>query len=137
MKKIASIDIALKRIGVALCLMEGLVNPQEAILRKNRDQAARDIDTFLKEWGIELLVVGLPKGGSSSEEMERRIKHFVGLLQFGGEVVYQDEYGSSNEAKEMMQGLITQKRDGRIDSIAAKVILERYLDAQKGTSWLN
>ena len=127
----ASIDIGLKRIGVALCLSLGIVSPQEAILRKNRDQAARDVDAFLKEWNIELLVVGLPKGGSSSEEMERRIKHFVSLLKFSGEVVYQDEYGSSNEAKEMMQGVVRQKRDGRIDSMAAKVILERYLDALK------
>ena len=131
MKKTASIDIGLKRIGVALCLVEGIVSPQEAILRKNRDQAARDVDAFLNEWTIELLVVGLPKGGSSSEEMERRIQHFVSLLTFNGEVVYQDEYGSSNEAKEMMQGIIRQKRDGRIDSMAAKVILERYLDALK------
>lgn len=131
MKKIASIDVGLKRIGVALCLAAEIVAPQEAILRKNRDQAARDVDAFLHEWSIELLVVGLPKGGSSSEEMERRIKHFVSLLTFSGEVVYQDEYGSSNEAKEMMQGVIRQKRDGKLDSIAAKVILERYLDAQK------
>ena len=131
MKKTASIDIGLKRIGVALCLAEGIVSPQEAILRKNRDQAARDVDAFLSEWGIKLLVVGLPKGGSSSEEMERRIKHFVSLLNFQGEVVFQDEYGSSNEAKEMMQGITRQKRDGRIDSMAAKVILERYLDARK------
>ncbi|KFL34497.1 MULTISPECIES: Holliday junction resolvase RuvX [unclassified Sulfurospirillum] len=129
----ASIDIGLKRIGVALCLSMGIVSPQEAILRKNRDQAARDVDAFLKEWSIELLVVGLPKGGSSSDEMERRIKHFVSLLTFSGEVVYQDEYGSSNEAKEMMQGLIRQKRDGRIDSMAAKVILERYLDTLKAS----
>lgn len=133
MKKTASIDIGLKRIGVALCLAEGIVSPQEAILRKNRDQAARDVDAFLNEWNIERLVVGLPKGGSSSEEMERRIKHFVSLLKFSGEVVYQDEYGSSNEAKEMMQGVMRQKRDGRIDSMAAKVILERYLDALKAS----
>ncbi|ARU48379.1 Holliday junction resolvase RuvX [Sulfurospirillum diekertiae] len=133
MKKTASIDIGLKRIGVALCLAEGIVSPQEAILRKNRDQAARDVDAFLNEWNIELLVVGLPKGGSSSEEMERRIKHFVSLLKFSGKVVYQDEYGSSNEAKEMMQGVVRQKRDGRIDSMAAKVILERYFDALKAS----
>ncbi|AOO64915.1 putative Holliday junction resolvase [Sulfurospirillum halorespirans DSM 13726] len=133
MKKMASIDIGLKRIGVALCLSLGIVSPQEAILRKNRDQAAHDVDAFLNEWNIELLVVGLPKGGSSSDEMERRIKHFVSLLKFSGEVVYQDEYGSSNEAKEMMQGVVRQKRDGRIDSMAAKVILERYLDALKAS----
>ena len=127
MKKIAAIDIGLKRIGVALCLSSSIVVPQEAILRKNRDQAAFEVDTFLNEWHIELLVVGLPKNGSSSEEMSRRIAHFVSLLKFSGEIVYQDEYGSSVEAKEMMQGIVRQKKDGRIDSIAAKVILERYL----------
>lgn len=127
MKKTAAIDVGLKRIGIALCLSSSIVSPQEAILRKNRDQAAQDVDAFLSEWAIELLVVGLPKGGSSSEEMERRIKHFVGLLRFQGEIVYQDEYGSSVEAKEMMQGVVRQRRDGRIDSMAAKVILERYL----------
>ncbi len=36
----ASIDIGLKRIGVALCLAASIVTPQEAILRKNRDKAA-------------------------------------------------------------------------------------------------
>lgn len=132
MQKLASIDIGLKRIGLALCLSESIVTPQEAILRKNRDQAAREVDAFLLYWEIEQLVVGLPKGGSSSEEMERRIKHFVSLLAFKGEIVYQDEFGSSVEAKEMMQGIIRQKRDGKIDSIAAKVILERYLFSKKG-----
>ena len=131
MKKIASIDIGLKRIGVALCLSSDIITPYEAIHRQNRDQAARDVDAFLEEWGIECLVVGLPKSGSSSEEMQRRIKHFVSLLRFNKEVIYQDEYGSSVEAKEMMQGIVRQKRDGRIDSMAAKVILERYLDIQR------
>jgi putative Holliday junction resolvase len=42
-------------------------------------------------------------------------------------VHYQDEQGSSSEAKEQMAGVIKQKRDGRIDSIAAKIILERWL----------
>ena len=129
--KIAAIDIGLKRIGIALNLGLGIVSPQDAILRKNRDQAARDVRVFLQEWGIDRLVVGLPKGGSSSEEMQRRIEHFVALIAFEGEVVYQDEYGSSIEAKEMMQGVVKQKRDGKIDSMAAKVILERYLEGLK------
>ena len=127
MKKIASIDIGLKRIGVAICLGSSIVTPQSAILRKNRNQAARDVDNFLKEWEINTLVIGLPKGGSSEEEMTRRIEHFVSLLEFGGLVEYQDEYGSSIEAKHMMQGVTKQKRDGKVDSMAAKVILERWL----------
>jgi len=125
--KLASIDVGLKRIGVAICLDGKIVMPQNAILRKNRNQAARDINAFLKEWEIEELIVGLPKDGSSSEEMERRIKHFVSLLELSIPVTYQDEQNSSFEAKELTMGIFKHKKDGKIDSIAAKIILERYL----------
>ncbi len=126
--KIASIDIGLKRIGMAICLDGKTVLPQNAILRKNRNQAARDVRAFLDEWEIELLVVGLPKGSTSQEEMERRIRHFVSLLELEDiKVEYQDEAGSSFEAKELTQGVFRHKRDGKIDSIAAKIILERWL----------
>ncbi len=125
--KLACIDVGLKRIGVAICLDGKIVMPQNAILRKNRNQAARDINTFLTEWEIDKLIVGLPKDGSSSEEMERRIKHFVSLLELKIEVAYQDEQGSSFEAKELTMGDFKHKRDGRLDSVAAKIILERYL----------
>jgi len=125
--KFACIDVGLKRIGTAICLDEKIVIPQNAILRKNRNQAASDVSDFLKEWEIEKLVVGLPKGGSSEEEMERRIKHFVSLLKLEIPVVYQDEQGSSFEAKEMTRGQFRHKKDGKIDSVSAKIILERYL----------
>ena len=129
--KLASIDVGLKRIGIAICLDGKIVLPQNAIFRKNRKQAAHDINAFLKEWEIETLVVGLPKGGSSEEEMKRRIKHFVSLLALTIPVVYQDEQGSSFEAKELTMGNFRHKRDGRLDSVAAKIILERYLDSPK------
>ena len=98
--------------------------PQNPILRKNRNQAALEVDKFLKEWEIDILVVGLPK---SSEEMQRRINHFVKLLTFDKKIVFQNEDMSSIEAEELIKGEIKYKRDGRIDSIAAKIILERYL----------
>ncbi len=126
--KLASIDVGLKRIGVSLCLDGNIVLPQDAIIRKNRNQASSDIRLFLEEWNIEKLVVGLPKDGSSSDEMQRRIEHFVSLLKLNIEVCYQDEQGSSYEAKEMTKGAFRHKRDGKIDSIAAKIILERYLE---------
>ena len=126
--KLASLDIGLKRIGVAFCFDGKVILPQNAIIRRGRKQAANDVSSLLKEWQIEKIIVGLPKGGSSQEEMERRIKHFVSLLDIEGiEVAYIDESFSSFEAKEQMRGVVKQKRDGRVDSIAAKVILERYL----------
>ncbi len=125
--KLASIDVGLKRIGVAICLDGSIVMPQDAILRKNRNQAAREINSFLKEWEIEKLIVGLPLDADNSEEMERRIKHFVSLLELSIPVAYQDEQNSSVEAKELTQGIFKHKKDGKIDSMAAKIILERHL----------
>ncbi len=126
--KLASIDVGLKRIGVAICLDGSIVLPQNAILRKNRNQAARDLKKFLEEWEIEKLIVGLPKDAQSSEEMERRIRHFVSLLDLDIEVDYQDEQSSSIEAKELTMGQFRHKKDGKLDSIAAKIILERWLE---------
>ena len=61
--------------------------------------------------------------------MQRRIKHFVELLEFSGEIKFQNEDMSSIEAEELIKGEIKHKRDGRIDSIAAKIILERYINS--------
>jgi putative Holliday junction resolvase len=115
-ERLASIDVGLKRIGVALCLHEKIVTPQPAILRKNRNQAAHDVNTFLKEWEIDKLIVGFP---SSSEDTQNRIKHFINLLQLKIPYEFQEENLSSIEAEELIKGEIKHKRDGRIDSIAA------------------
>lgn len=122
--KLACIDIGLKRIGVAVCLHGDIVTPQEAILRKNRNQAANEVNAFLKEWEIDKLIVGLP---SASEDMQKRIAHFVSLLELTIPYEFQEENMSSIEAEDLMKGEIKYKRDGRVDSIAAKIILERFL----------
>ncbi|MCT7615175.1 Holliday junction resolvase RuvX [Aliarcobacter butzleri] len=122
--KLASIDVGLKRIGVAICLTSDIVTPQNAILRKNRNQAANDVNTFLKEWEIEKLIVGFP---TSSKDMQNRIKHFVKLLELQIPYEFCEENMSSIEAEELIKGEIKYKRDGRVDSLAAKIILERYL----------
>lgn len=123
--KLASIDVGLKRVGVAISLINGVVTPQNAIIRKNRNQASNDVKNFLKEWEIEKLIVGLP---SSNIDTQNRIKHFVSLLDLTIPYEFQEENLSSLEAKELIKGEIKHKRDGRIDSIAAKIILERYLE---------
>lgn len=120
-----AIDVGLKRIGVAT-LMSGIAVASEPILRKNREQASADVSAMLKAKNASKLIVGLPRGGASEEEMERRIRHFVSLLEFGGEVVYVDEYGSSREALEMVGGGFTKQKDGKADSLAALVILKRW-----------
>ncbi|QKF74201.1 Holliday junction resolvase-like protein (UPF0081 domain) [Aliarcobacter faecis] len=126
--KLASIDIGLKRIGVAICLTSDIVTPQNAIIRKNRNQAALDVNTFLKEWEIDKLIIGFP---SSNEDTQNRIKHFTSLLELKIPYEFQEENMSSIEAEELIKGEIKYKRDGRVDSLAAKIILERYLTKSK------
>ncbi|MCR4941563.1 MAG: Holliday junction resolvase RuvX [Campylobacter sp.] len=121
-EKIIALDIGLKRIGMAYAYGE-VVMPLTPILRKNRKQAASEVSEAIKQREVEKIIVGIPLGGLSEDEMRRRVKHFVSLLNFKGEVFYQDEAFSSFEASE----LVKDKRDGKFDSIAAMIILKRYL----------
>ena len=58
--------------------------------------------------------------------MKRRVVHFVSLLGFDGEVIYIDESFSSIEASHL--GVANQrKKDGKLDSLSAMIILQRYL----------
>lgn len=129
--KYIAIDLGLKRIGLAYSAHKDIVTPLPAVQRKNRDQASAEVKKVLLEWEVESVVIGIPLGGSSEDEMRRRIKHFMNLVDFKGEVFYQDEAGSSKEAEQLMKGDIKQIRDGRIDSISAMIILQRYLRTLK------
>lgn len=56
---IIACDVGLKRIGLAT-LTNGIVLPLEPIIRKNRNQAARDLRQVLQTRGVNKLIVGLP-----------------------------------------------------------------------------
>jgi putative Holliday junction resolvase len=53
----------------------------------------------------------------------------MNLVDFKGEIFYQDEAGSSLEAENLIKVEIKYIRDGRIDSIPAMIILQRFLAA--------
>ncbi len=125
--KYIAIDLGLKRIGLAYSAHKDIVTPLPAIIRKNRNQAAAEVKKTLKEWEVDAVVIGVPLGGSSEAEMQRRIAHFMNLVAFDGKIFYQDEAGTSLEAENLMKGEIKYIRDGRVDSISAMIILERFL----------
>ena len=125
--KYIAIDLGLKRIGLAYSAHKDIVTPLPAVIRKNRNQASSEVKKMIDEWEVNAVIIGIPLGGSSEDEMRRRIAHFMNLVDFDGELFYQDEAGSSKEAEALMKGEIKQVRDGRIDSISAMIILQRYL----------
>ncbi|GAA8127622.1 Holliday junction resolvase RuvX [Helicobacter pylori] len=125
---ILACDVGLKRIGIA-ALLNGVILPLEAILRRNRNQASRDLSDLLREKNIQVLVVGKPN--ESYVDTNARIEHFIKLVDFKGEIVFINEDRSSIEAYENLEHLGKKNRrlaikDGRLDSLSACRILERY-----------
>lgn len=78
--KYIAIDLGLKRIGLAYSAHKDLVTPLPAVIRKNRNQASDEVKKVLKEWEVNAVVIGIPLGGSSEDEMKRRIAHFMNLV---------------------------------------------------------
>ncbi|GAA9592954.1 Holliday junction resolvase RuvX [Helicobacter pylori] len=125
---ILACDVGLKRIGIAV-LLNGVILPLEAILRRNRNQASRDLSDLLREKNIQVLVVGKPN--ESYADTNARIEHFIKLVDFKGEIVFINEDNSSIEAYENLEHLGKKNKrlaikDGRLDSLSACGILERY-----------
>ncbi|KGI55392.1 Holliday junction resolvase RuvX [Campylobacter sp. MIT 97-5078] len=116
------LDWGLKRMGIALCINSQVAIPLQAILRKNRNQAANELKKLLKEYQISLLLVG--KGSNSDESMQKRIKHFISLLDFKGEICFIDESFTSKDVSKL-RSLSTQK-DGKSDSLAALLMAKDY-----------
>lgn len=123
--KALALDLGLKRIGLALCVDKKIALPLEGIMRKNRNQAAKEIKEIISQHQISLLIVGIPKGGSSENVMRKRTQHFVSLLEFEGEIVFVDESYTSREALKF--GVIrSKKKDAKLDSLAALIMIKDY-----------
>jgi len=75
--KYIAIDLGLKRIGIAYSAHKDIVTPLPAVIRKNRNQASAEVKKIISEWEVDTVVIGVPLGGSSEEEMKRRIAHFM------------------------------------------------------------
>lgn len=120
-----AIDFGLKRIGVAQNC-NGIIIPLAPIIRKNRNQAANELDKILCEKNAKILLIGV-----ANDEMQRRIEHFIGLLKFNGEIIFIDETLSSKEAENLInnrENSRNMRKNGVIDSLSAMIIMQRYLD---------
>lgn len=144
---IFGIDFGLKRIGIAK-LLQGIILPIPAIIRKNRNQASKELQKKLLQHCNNLeditLIIGIPlneykdfkDSNTTNKVMIERIKHFLNLMDFCGKVIYIDESYSSIEASNRLSDRLYNKRkrarkDGTLDSISACIILERYLEKQE------
>lgn len=131
-----ALDIGKARIGVAIS-HSNLASNYETIYCKTWSKDMERIAEIISKESIQELIVGLPLNMDGTEgEMCEYVKKFCDMLKskIDVEIIFIDERLSSVSAEHIMHesGVKTSKKKGLIDQIAATVILQTYIDSQKG-----
>lgn len=127
-----ALDVGDVRIGVAVSESRVIATTLPAIQRTGRKAVLDVLQGLVQQYGIGTLVVGIPflEGGAEGEQVEKT-RAFVRSLTRRLprlRVVEWDERHTSSEAR----GILGPGRHerGRVDSVAAAVILQEYLDQE-------
>lgn len=141
--RIMGLDFGSKTVGVAIS-DPLLVTAQgvETVFRKSpgklRQTLAR-IEELTAQYEVEKIVLGYPKNMNNTEgERCEKTKEFSRMLmeRTGLAVVLWDERLTTAAAGQVLMesGVRREHRKEYVDKIAAVLILQGYLDAQKGTA---
>mgnify|MGYP004529759775 FL=1 len=144
--RIMGLDFGSKTVGVAVSDPLLLTAQGVEIIRRKEENKLRQtlarIEELVVEYGVEKIVLGLPKNMNASEgvrvelteEFKEKLERRTGLP-----VVFWDERLTTVAAdKAMMEaGIRRENRKDYVDMIAASLILQGYLDRcrneQEGT----
>ena len=135
---ILSLDVGDVRVGLAI-MDEALRLPLPlGVVNRAQGEAERHILALCLERKVTKIVIGLPLSESGSENDQcLKVRNFARRLAQRTQVELQfiDEYYSSEEASERLreQG-VSRPEVGRVDALAATIILERYLDRCRESS---
>ncbi|MCD6277789.1 Holliday junction resolvase RuvX [candidate division WOR-3 bacterium] len=126
MGRILGIDYGEKRVGIAITNPLNIPMPLETV---SSNRIMHRIEELLKEYEIDLIVVGNPMEGKRREMVERFIEKLKSNVKV--KVVEWDESFTSRKAEEVMRKMKKKpsKDRGAVDRIAASIILEEYLSS--------
>jgi putative holliday junction resolvase len=131
------VDVGKVRVGVAVADELGLLaHPRAHVDGRDPRRAVDALAALASAEQIELFVVGLPRALSGEEGVAaRRARRFAALLgaRTGLPVELYDEWLSTREARGKLRetGIDDRKARERIDSAAAAVVLQSWLDAHR------
>ena len=131
---ILGVDYGEVRTGVALCdPTRTIARRLETVKSKERRSTAKRVAFLAEKNNVCIIVVGLPKNMNNTEgERSRLSRDFADILRefSGSEVVMWDERLSTVSAINILnQGAVRgSKRKAVIDSLAAEIMLQNYLD---------
>ncbi len=134
-ERILTLDIGTKRIGIAVsdALWLGAV-PLYTIERKNDKTALDKIKEICKEYNTKTILIGVPYNMDGTLGFQaKNCLDFIKPLEQEYTILKQDERLSSNEAEEILRqkGKKYTKNKALVDTVAACIILESYLDKNR------
>ena len=135
-KRIVCLDIGDVRIGVAVSDPTGTIaTPVEVIRRIGWGPDTQKIKTICDRYETDLVLSGLPLNMDGSEGFQaKKVRDFcIQLEKAGMRVIFQDERLSTVSAEDALieGGLSRPGRRQIVDKIAASVILQQWLEAEK------
>lgn len=131
--RLIGLDHGSRRIGIAVGDTDsGFAFALPALQRTNARADVLAISRLVQAEGADAIVLGLPRNMDGSEGLQAAAARSFGkqLTAIGLKVSYQDERLSTWQALEQLgprRG--RDRRSGELDSAAARVILQEYLDA--------
>jgi len=138
-KRILALDVGSRRIGLAVTNEVGLAQGLPTLQRTTRRHDLEILGKIARKHGVTEIVVGRPvhMSGDQSRQGEK-VEAFAELLRAKVDlpVHFVDERLTSWEANEILdqQGLSRMERKGKVDQIAAVLILEAYLSKASAPS---
>ena len=134
---ILAVDYGDKRTGIAVCdKLENLASPVCELAEWNAETLAQKIIDIAKEKKAEKIVVGLPKNMDGSKGFRAEACEALGdLIKSGCDipVVFWDERLTTVSAHRILSenNVRGKKRNSVVDSVAAEIILQNYIDSTK------
>ena len=135
---VISVDLGHARTGLAISDKSGFLASSLCVIEEyNDERLVQKIAAQIKENKAELVVVGLPKNMDGTEgESARRARELAEKIsQLSGVPFHmQDERGTTITAHAYLSAkeVYGKKRKKQVDAVAASIILQDYLDSQKG-----
>ena len=134
--RILAIDYGSRRIGLALSDPTGtLARPLPFVPARADAKLARDLAALAEKEEAGLILLGLPRHMNGSlGEAAAKVQAFAAILEKAAPIPIKliDERLSTVQASRQLQeaGRNARQQRGRIDSEAAAVLLQGYLDSQ-------
>lgn len=135
-KTLLAFDYGTKNIGVACGqTISGTANELASLKAKDGIPDWVQVEKLINEWRPDLILIGLPLNMDDSEsELSVRSRKFANRVngRFGINIELVDERLTSFEAKGevMRRGGSRDYKNNPVDSIAARLILEAWLEGQ-------